>query len=512
MQWPNEQATSIADGMHRAFQCGILYHLNLTHPLEWFNVPALVPPGLSDEQTDVQDKIERHLLRSLLGEAPDQLLLLVHGKAGTGKTTIIEYIAGTFAQHGASPLLLRTATTSSGAGIIGGETLDGRLFDRGSREALDFNLIRYILIDQFSRISKTDMGRFSEALGCCASADANLPFGGLNVILFGDVLQPLPAEVADALHERHHQSDIAAVGADLFRRFNDVVTLHRALYISDPFWSSLLDRIRVARCTAADISILEERVIRPCPPPHALLEWEDATLMTTSPSFASVWNSSILRFFCAATTTTMHVSPACDICELLTDNDRRQLLKAPAADTANLLGYIEVAIGMRAFVNFGTATVFGTVSGVELDTREPPWLGDSTYRVLVFPLVHVLFTPHDSIAATTVPVTSTAFSWAGSQAGHVNVLRRQMEITPAYAVAGERVGGYHFHDALVDLTAVEGEEVGIADIHAILSKILDLSQLRILRPFQTSILTQGLSTALSEADARLQFLADRSAT
>ena len=49
--------------------------------------------------------------------------MIVHGQGGTGKTTLLNAIANTFNNLGASSLLAKTALSGVAAGIVNGQTL-----------------------------------------------------------------------------------------------------------------------------------------------------------------------------------------------------------------------------------------------------------------------------------------------------------------------------------------------------------------------------------------------------
>jgi hypothetical protein len=78
---------------------------------------------LNEKQKMVHDIIFSHLCAHLNGENPPQRRLIVRGQGGTGKTELLNAIADTFENAGASNLLVKTAMSGVVAGIIGGQTL-----------------------------------------------------------------------------------------------------------------------------------------------------------------------------------------------------------------------------------------------------------------------------------------------------------------------------------------------------------------------------------------------------
>lgn len=78
---------------------------------------------LNKEQLRAHDIVSRHLHAHLDGRKPGQLLMIVTGPGGTGKSTMLEAISKTFELEGASHLLYKSAMSGVAASLIGGTTL-----------------------------------------------------------------------------------------------------------------------------------------------------------------------------------------------------------------------------------------------------------------------------------------------------------------------------------------------------------------------------------------------------
>jgi hypothetical protein len=78
---------------------------------------------LNKEQCRAHNIIKNHLLAHLNGRKPPQLLMLVLGQGGTGKSTLIRAITKTFDEWKVSQLLCKTATTGVMASLISRTTL-----------------------------------------------------------------------------------------------------------------------------------------------------------------------------------------------------------------------------------------------------------------------------------------------------------------------------------------------------------------------------------------------------
>jgi hypothetical protein len=78
---------------------------------------------LNKEQCRAHNIIENHLPAHLDGRKPPQLLMLVLGQGGTGKSTLIRAITKTFDEWKVSQLLCKMVTTGVVASLISGSTL-----------------------------------------------------------------------------------------------------------------------------------------------------------------------------------------------------------------------------------------------------------------------------------------------------------------------------------------------------------------------------------------------------
>nr|GAT45226.1 predicted protein [Mycena chlorophos] len=158
---------------------------------------------LNVEQQRAHDLVLRHLRRTLAGERPPQLLMVIQGEGGTRKTVVLNSIANSFAELEASHLLAKTATTGVAASLFGGQTLHNwaglRIGDvprRGSeatqaKRMRNMRNVLYLIIDEFSMMTKRLLASTSDVINAvkhdlhlCEENDA---FGGISVILVGDL-------------------------------------------------------------------------------------------------------------------------------------------------------------------------------------------------------------------------------------------------------------------------------------------------------------------------------------
>ena len=200
------------------------------------------------------------------------------GKAGTGKSTFLRYICANTKKK-----YVVLAPTGIAAVNVGGQTLHSffkipfkpllpddpdianisrlRKMLRYTKEKV--KLIReldLIIIDEISMV-RADIIDFVDRVLRVYSGNMREPFGGKQLLLVGDIFQLEPVvthDMRDIL--RRYYKNFFFFNARAFELINLVAIELRKIYRqSDSDFVSLLDRVRVNRATAADISRLNQR-------------------------------------------------------------------------------------------------------------------------------------------------------------------------------------------------------------------------------------------------------------
>nr|OQO27419.1 hypothetical protein B0A51_07870 [Rachicladosporium sp. CCFEE 5018] len=168
----------------------------------WYTVGMLEP-----EQRLVYDGVVEHYEDVLLGNEPSQLLVNIDGQAGTGKSLLIQAICSRLQDMaGDRPnSVVRMAPTGIAANNINGKTIHAALrlpvaARRTAYQALggpqlkqmlaEFRDVHYLIIDEKSMISVEQLLYIERR--CRQATGKDLPFGGLNVFMFGDFWQLAP--------------------------------------------------------------------------------------------------------------------------------------------------------------------------------------------------------------------------------------------------------------------------------------------------------------------------------
>lgn len=204
--------------------------------------------------------------------------LFLTGKAGTGKSTFLHYIAQTTKKK-----YVILAPTGIAAINVGGATLhsffklpfhpllpnDRRYSTQQLRNTLKYNsekikLIReleLIIIDEISMV-RADIIDFIDKILRVYSHNMRIPFGGKQLLLVGDVyqLEPVLKEEDWQLLRPYYPSKFF-FDAHVFRTFQLVcIELQKVYRQRDDKFISILDHIRTSTITTTDLSLLNQQV------------------------------------------------------------------------------------------------------------------------------------------------------------------------------------------------------------------------------------------------------------
>jgi ATP-dependent exoDNAse (exonuclease V) alpha subunit len=230
---------------------------------------------------------EQEALFRLIEDTRDHVF--VTGRAGTGKSTLLQHLAwntskqiAVCAPTGVAALNVEGQTIHSlfklPLGILG--STDEPQSD-ATRKLL--NAIDTLVIDEISMVNADLMDAIDRALRQARGRKAE-PFGGAQVVMFGDPYQlaPVPPRGDEARYVRDHYRsfwffdakvwvgetsgdgiiDVGSYGAELHIR--ELVDIHRQ---NDPAFKAMLNAVRHGRVTADIAQILNDTGARTPPEP-----------------------------------------------------------------------------------------------------------------------------------------------------------------------------------------------------------------------------------------------------
>jgi hypothetical protein len=197
-----------------------------------------------------------------------QLIALLDGPGGSGKTTVIDLMMEYAREHYSyqdgmeftSQTIVVTALTGVAATILRGETTHSACFLNQQR-ALEPEQIekwegtRLLIVDEISFASKKEFTELDKKLRRLKQRPG-LPYGGLSVVFAGDFRQLEP--IGDGVRPVYTES--CPEFTEWVNCYLELNGMHR--FRSDPAWGALLRRFREGKVTKEDIARINSRVVQ----------------------------------------------------------------------------------------------------------------------------------------------------------------------------------------------------------------------------------------------------------
>ena len=220
--------------------------------------------------------------RKLGNPPPVAPLVMVHGGAGAGKSTVINVAANIcqkiLAQDGDDldcPHVLKLAFTGTAASKIGGNTLHSTFnfsfakkndqYTRIDPKKLDtkrsqLKNLALVIIDEISMV-KVDLLYALDARLQEITQKYRLPFGGVSVMFFGDMMQLKPVQGSWIFDKPNCEQFKPLHSVDpRWPMFKSIVLAVNHRQGEDKEYADLLNRIRVGIKTDDDMKLLRSRV------------------------------------------------------------------------------------------------------------------------------------------------------------------------------------------------------------------------------------------------------------
>jgi ATP-dependent DNA helicase PIF1 len=212
----------------------------------------------------------------------NQLLMCVPGCGGTEKSQLIRAITKYFEATKRLKMLRKLAPTSIAAAEIDGLTIHSflgeshktpkkhrsRTFKPGdSKLEIQWRHVKYLIIDEMSMVGLNLLARLNRVVKTAKHFKPEVPFGGVNVIFFGDYLQyspvldkPLYANCV-ALPQCTERDIEMHCAQKIMSQINCAVELTQQMRTEDTRYLELLNRLRKGQTTREDYQLLCTRVI-----------------------------------------------------------------------------------------------------------------------------------------------------------------------------------------------------------------------------------------------------------
>lgn len=418
--------------------------------------------------------------------------------------------------------------------------------------------VQYLIIDEYSMLSKEFLAQLSRHISIAKlgsdSTDSASSFGGVNVILCGDLHQfpPVAASSGGALYyqstpTRSGFSVEAELGRTIYEKFDKVVLLKQQVRVSDPVWRSFLTDVRRGCVKDKDISMLESLVLtnpKCVATDFSSEKWRDCCLITPRNSVRTRWNDEAVKQHCRRTGEQLFICPAFDTCVdkgvrrsinlherfvAIKDTTSGRNSRKGRREKNGLPDEIAIAAGLKVMVTLNVKTDIdvtngarGVIVGIKLDPNEPPFEVSSPVVTLTRLPAYILVKLDRTRASTlpgldegVIPIVPASKSYnimmsVVQKDGHVEPVKRaiqrlQFPITPAYAFTDYRSQGQTISSAIIDIAdPPTGRGLTSHNLYVALSRCSGRDNIRILRNFDHSILKKPLEFDLMEEDNRLE--------
>lgn len=233
---------------------------------------ASKPPVYQMQQSppDFEITAEYKIVSKLIEE--DYPVILVTGRAGTGKSTLIHWLRRTVNKR-----LAIVAPTGIAALNVGGQTIHS-FFRFPPRDVLDpgdikklndrnlFNKLDLLVVDEISMVRCDIMDAINGFLTLNRSNSSSVPFGGVQLLLVGDLFQLPPVVNRDSemvLKARGYQNKYFSSAFSLKDCRIAPVELSRVFRQDNLAFIELLNKVRTAEDLDFTIARINETCCRP---------------------------------------------------------------------------------------------------------------------------------------------------------------------------------------------------------------------------------------------------------
>ena len=231
-------------------------------------------------------RIDTDLLkhRTFLGRNNGQVIMCTPGCGGTGKSQLIRALSKYFFIAKRMQTIRKLAPTGIAAAEIDGMTIHSFLGEQrhsgklrtikpgDSKLEQEWQLVEYLFIDEMSMVGLTLLAKLNRIICAANHVDPQIPFGGVNIIFFGDYLQYRPVYDAPlhtdfSLPSRKKSSKLPTekeiqqrVERFLILQINCIIKLTQQMRTEDSQYLQLLERFRRGECDYSDYELLRTRV------------------------------------------------------------------------------------------------------------------------------------------------------------------------------------------------------------------------------------------------------------
>ena len=432
-------------------------------PVELRSSSTASRDDLNSKQKQLHDLIVDHYADVLANRRPQQLLVNLDGRAGTGKSFVIMLISKTLQTMaetvGESSPIQRAAPTGVAAFGISGRTLHAMFrlpitktfqYAELSTQALQtlqdaLQDTRYLIIDEKSMIGLRTLWWIEKRCREIFVSGRDQPFGGLNVILAGDFYQLAPVFdrplfFADDL--ANPQETQARLSYRLFDRTIVLDDIVRQQGDTQRGFRRVLDNLRNESVTCEDWGMLASRVRSAIP--TEVSRFDAALRIYPTKAAVREYNHVRLRDL------------RIPVLRVRASHTGRGAQEADSDQGSNLWAELDLAVGSRIMLTENIWTACGLVNGAFGTVRDIVWPAYTTNPRDYPPTALLIqfdqytgppFLQYDD-GSEVVPILRSCREF---YLNGVQCSRTQFPITIAYAMTVHKAQGLTVTEAVLDI-------------------------------------------------------------
>ncbi|CAF2763694.1 unnamed protein product [Rotaria sp. Silwood2] len=451
-----------------------------------------------------------------------QFIMCIPGCGGTVKSQLIRALTKYFFITKRIQMMRKLAPTGIAAAEIDGMTIHSFLGEQrnsgkpriikpgDSKLEKEWRPVEYLLIDEMSMVGLTLLAKLNRIICSAKHVDPQVPFGGVNVIFFGDYLQyrPVydsPLHTDFSLPSKKKQGKPSSekeiqqrVARSLILQIYCVVKLTQQMRTEDLRYLQLLDRLRHGQCNYDDYELLQTRVVGKSST-ESLHDspWNKAPILVFRNEIRTKLNNKASIHNATQIDHPLMVGVAQDTCKGKPIEDPilvKNLLELSDSKTEHLPGLLPFVPGMPVILTQNIATELGLINGIKGTFRQLVYheesinkckieckLQDLEPKLIPIPLVEQTFRVD---IADILPKDKKPKS---NQKTILSIKRSALPLVPAYCITTHKSQGQTLNKVVIDLK-LPNETDDIAAVYVPLSRVKRLVDLAILRPFDYKVL------------------------
>lgn len=434
--------------------------------------PLMPDVELSPEQTRVLDVVRAqiHFIQTREQLQDFRKSIIIQGKAGSGKTTLIRAIKSTIHRQLGQNSYYVIAPTGTAAALLNSSTIHSKFkinvdpllrpLQPQILSQLQDEMIecRFIIIDEMSLIGCSLLRKIDLRLREIKAIDED--FGGCFLILLGDLKQ-LPPVLDRPFYGSGFTNIYSPAGQQLFRSINSSIILPSSFRqdANQIRFRELLDRLSDGNTTIDDWNLINSRCLNRIQDAN---RFENCLKLFDTNLKAHELNERILRRF-------DHVY------KIQSVNNCREAEKANSKTADNLENVLYLSIGCRIMLRKNLNTAFGLVNG-SMRTVTDIVVQPNGNQMPIFIMVNFDRYSGPTIDGS-VPIVPILSSWISND---IDCTRIQLPIILAYGITIHKAQGLELDNVVCSI----GERERILGLtYVAFSRVRTIEGLAIDKPY-----------------------------